>query len=185
MLLQGFLNLRFKPWLRNLLTRCLAIVPSLIVAIIGGSSGAGELIIIASMILSFELPFALIPLLKFTSSKTKMGLYANSLPVAIITWVLGLAIMVINIQFLATGFVKWLIHNNLPKVGVVFIGILGFAAMIAYLGGILYLVFRKDKEVTYLLPLEEPIAIESNCEQGYNNTTELRGPFGAIPREDI
>ncbi|KAJ6307549.1 hypothetical protein OIU76_017362 [Salix suchowensis] len=76
--MQGFLDLRLEPWLRNFLTRSLAIVPSLIVALIGGSSGAGKLIIIASMILSFELPFALIPLLKFTSSKTKMGIYVNS-----------------------------------------------------------------------------------------------------------
>lgn len=47
---QGFLDLRLKPWLRNFLTRCLAIVPSLIVALIGGSAGAGQLIIIASVI---------------------------------------------------------------------------------------------------------------------------------------
>ncbi|KAK2983248.1 hypothetical protein RJ640_023368 [Escallonia rubra] len=53
----GFLDLQLKPWIRNFLTRCLAIVPSLIVALVGGSTGAG--IIIASMILSFELPFAL------------------------------------------------------------------------------------------------------------------------------
>jgi len=49
MLFQGFLDLRLKSWIRNLLTRCLAIVPSLIVALIGGSAGAGELIIIASV----------------------------------------------------------------------------------------------------------------------------------------
>lgn len=48
-LFKGFLDLRLKPWIRNFLTRCLAIVPSLIVAIIGGSSGAGKLIIIASV----------------------------------------------------------------------------------------------------------------------------------------
>lgn len=47
--LQGFLDLRLQPWIRNFLTRCLAIIPSLIVAIIGGSSGAGKLIIIASV----------------------------------------------------------------------------------------------------------------------------------------
>ncbi|EYU24596.1 hypothetical protein MIMGU_mgv1a004193mg [Erythranthe guttata] len=81
--MQGFLDLRLKPWVRNFVTRCLAIVPSLAVAIIGGSSGAGNLIIIASMILSFELPFALIPLLKFTSCKTKMGIYVNSIAVRI------------------------------------------------------------------------------------------------------
>eukprot|EP01018_Ginkgo_biloba_P031185 Gb_39414 [translate_table: standard] len=182
--MQGFLNLRFKPWIRNLLTRCLAIIPSLVVAIIGGSSGAGKLIIVASMILSFELPFALVPLLKFTSSKTKMGPYANSRPIAILTWVIGFAIMVINMYYLGTSFVKWLIHNQLPKVGVAFIGILGFGGMIVYLGGIIYLAFRKDKEVTYLLPFEESIGNESNHEQGMNNI-ELHGPFGALPREDI
>ncbi|KAK8293897.1 hypothetical protein V6Z12_D06G219600 [Gossypium hirsutum] len=64
-IVQGFLNLHMKKWVRNIMTRCIAITPSLIVSIIGGSQGAGRLIIIASMILSFELPFALIPLLKF------------------------------------------------------------------------------------------------------------------------
>ncbi|TYI78576.1 hypothetical protein E1A91_D06G222300v1 [Gossypium mustelinum] len=72
-IVQGFLNLHMKKWVRNIMTRCIAITPSLIVSIIGGSQGAGRLIIIASMILSFELPFALIPLLKFSSSSTKIG----------------------------------------------------------------------------------------------------------------
>ncbi|KAL1207282.1 Metal transporter Nramp6 [Cardamine amara subsp. amara] len=75
----GFLDLRLEPCLRNFLTRCLARIPSLIVALIGGSAGAGKLIIIASRILSSELPFALVSLLKFTSSKTKMGSHANSI----------------------------------------------------------------------------------------------------------
>ncbi|KAL2553939.1 metal transporter Nramp1 [Forsythia ovata] len=67
-----------KLWLRNLVTRCIAIAPSLIACIIGGPSAAAKLIIIASMILSFELPFALVPLLKFTSSEAKMGVHKNS-----------------------------------------------------------------------------------------------------------
>ncbi|XP_057856362.1 metal transporter Nramp6 isoform X2 [Cryptomeria japonica] len=76
--MQGFLQLRFAPWARNLLTRCVAIVPSLVAALIGGLRGAGKLIIISSMILSFELPFALLPLLKFTSNNVKMGPHVNS-----------------------------------------------------------------------------------------------------------
>ena len=105
-----------KKWIRNLMTRCVAITPSLIVSIIGGSNGAARLIIIASvckqwtmssfyfiffnvgtyiqtynknlmgfalqMILAFELPFALIPLLKFSSSATKMGPHMNSIYVS-------------------------------------------------------------------------------------------------------
>ncbi|XLU75338.1 hypothetical protein S245_034391, partial [Arachis hypogaea] len=78
-IMQGFLDLKMKRWIRNLMTRTIAIAPSLVVSIIGGSSGAGRLIVIASMILSFELPFALIPLLKFSSSSTKMGPHKNSM----------------------------------------------------------------------------------------------------------
>ncbi|KAK4490134.1 hypothetical protein RD792_000791 [Penstemon davidsonii] len=78
-IMQGFLDLKMRKWIRNLVTRCIAITPSLIVAIIGGSSGAGRLIVIASMILSFELPFALIPLLKFSSTSIKMGPHKNSI----------------------------------------------------------------------------------------------------------
>ncbi|KAJ6920089.1 natural resistance-associated macrophage protein 1 [Populus alba x Populus x berolinensis] len=78
-IMQGFLELKMRTWVRNLVTRCIAIAPSLVVSIIGGSSGAGRLIVIASMILSFELPFALIPLLKFSSSATKMGPHKNSI----------------------------------------------------------------------------------------------------------
>ncbi|KAG6784136.1 hypothetical protein POTOM_009821 [Populus tomentosa] len=85
-IMEGFLELRMRKWIRNLVTRCIAITPSLIVSIIGGSSGAGRLIIIASMILSFELPFALIPLLKFSSSTTKMGPHKNSIYDTVVTF---------------------------------------------------------------------------------------------------
>ncbi|KAL2462172.1 Metal transporter Nramp6 [Abeliophyllum distichum] len=146
--MQGFLDLRLKPWIRNFLTRCLAIVPSLIVAIIGGSAGAGNLIIIASMILSFELPFALIPLLKFTSSKTKMGLYANSCLVSAVTWMIGSLIIGINVYYLVEKLVVSLRDNHLKVVGTVSCGVLGFAAMLVYLASIAYLVIRKNKAGT-------------------------------------
>ncbi|XP_076931262.1 metal transporter Nramp7.2-like [Bidens hawaiensis] len=73
-IMQGFLDLKMRKWLRNLMTRCIAITPSLIVSIIGGSAGAGRLIVIASMILSFELPFALIPLSNSAAQPPKCDL---------------------------------------------------------------------------------------------------------------
>ncbi|KAF8031211.1 hypothetical protein BT93_D0424 [Corymbia citriodora subsp. variegata] len=179
-IMQGFLELKMKQWKRNLVTRCIAITPSLIVSIIGGSSGAGRLIIIASMILSFELPFALIPLLKFSSSATKMGPHKNSIydgrtetnaeehvsyelndnplflhllrwsmQIIVISWLLGVGLIGINIYYLSTGFVDWLIHNSLPKVGNVFIGILVFPLMAIYIIAVIYLTFRKDSVVTF------------------------------------
>ncbi|KAL3535434.1 hypothetical protein ACH5RR_003895 [Cinchona calisaya] len=143
--MQGFLDLTMKPWIRNFLTRSLAIVPSLIVAIIGGSSGAGNLIIITSMILSFELPFALIPLLKFTSCKTKMGNHANSTLISAATWVISSLIMGINIYYLGEKLVTTLHHSKLRVVGIVFCGILGVLGMLVYLAGVLYLMVRKTK----------------------------------------
>ncbi|KAI3965718.1 hypothetical protein MKX01_010675 [Papaver californicum] len=178
--MQGFLDLRLRPWIRNFLTRCLAIVPSLIVALIGGSAGAGKLIIIASMILSFELPFALIPLLKFTSCKNKMGSHANSVIISVITWIIGSLIMAINIYFIATSFFEFLFHGKLKVVGRVFLGILGISGMLIYLAGILYLVVRKNEQkTTHLLSIEEP----ENGMRGSN--PDNVGPLYNLPREDI
>lgn len=111
-----------------MLTHCLAIVPSLFVAVIGGSPGAGKLIIIASMILSFELPFSLVPLLKFTSSKTNMGAHVNSTMISSITWIIGSLIMIINIYYLITGFIKLLLHSDIEIMAKVFLGMLGFSS---------------------------------------------------------
>uniref|UniRef100_A0A453N5F6 Uncharacterized protein n=1 Tax=Aegilops tauschii subsp. strangulata TaxID=200361 RepID=A0A453N5F6_AEGTS len=83
-IMQGFLDMKMKNWVRNLITRVIAIAPSLIVSIVSGPSGAGKLIILSSMILSFELPFALIPLLKFCNSSKKVGPLKESIYTVII-----------------------------------------------------------------------------------------------------
>ncbi|EYU24597.1 hypothetical protein ABFS82_04G111100 [Erythranthe guttata] len=173
--MQGFLDLRLKPWVRNFVTRCLAIVPSLAVAIIGGSSGAGNLIIIASMILSFELPFALIPLLKFTSCKTKMGIYVNSIAISATTWIISSLIMAINIYYLAETLVTSLRESHLKIVGIVFLGFLGVLAMLIYLASIAYLVIRKNKDGSHLIALTAS-----------DNRDVVNGHGGeSLPREDI
>ncbi|KAH7435624.1 hypothetical protein KP509_06G072200 [Ceratopteris richardii] len=184
--MQGFLNLRLVPWVRNLLTRMVAICPSLLTAILGGSSGAGNLIIISSMILSFELPFALLPLLKFTSCATKMGPYKNPIIVKIMTWVIGCGIMAINLYYLSTAFYQWLVSDNELVKGIqVLVGVIGFSTMLVYILAICYLAFRTEKEVTYLLSSAESCRM-NNTENGVdNNELELHGPFGMLPREDL
>ncbi|XP_044511311.1 metal transporter Nramp5-like isoform X2 [Mangifera indica] len=184
-IMQGFLDMKMRKWLRNLMTRCIAITPSLIVSIIGGPQGAGRLIIIASMILSFELPFALIPLLKFSSSSTKMGPHKNSIYIVIISWILGLGIIGINVYYLTTGFVDWLIHNDLPRVENVFIGIIVFPLMAVYISAVIYLTFRKDTVVTFIEPTKEDPVAQTHMENGLgypNESLELdRLPY----REDL
>ncbi|KAF5806290.1 putative NRAMP family protein [Helianthus annuus] len=184
-IMQGFLDLKMRKWLRNLITRCIAITPSLIVSIIGGSSGAGRLIVIASMILSFELPFALIPLLKFSSTTIKMGPYKNSMIIIVFSWVLGLMIIGINIYYLTTSFVDWLIHSTLPRVANVFIGIIVFPIMAIYVLSVLYLMFRKDVVVTYIEPTKLDPSAQVSMESGDNGVSRGHGMTNAPYREDL
>ncbi|KAK3023056.1 hypothetical protein RJ639_044772 [Escallonia herrerae] len=184
-IMQGFLDLKMRKWIRNLVTRCIAITPSLIVSIIGGSSGAGRLIIIASMILSFELPFALIPLLKFSSSTTKMGPHKNSIYIIVFSWILGMGIIGINIYYLTTGFIHWLTHNDLPKVGSVFIGILVFPLMAIYIFSVVYLVFRKDTVVTFIEPTKLDAIAQKQMEDGHGNSDKAFELKHVPYREDL
>ncbi|EPS69341.1 hypothetical protein M569_05424, partial [Genlisea aurea] len=165
-IMQGFLDLKMKLVYRNMMTRTIAITPSLIVSIIGGSAGAGRLIIIASMILSFELPFALLPLLKFSSSAYKMGPHKNSIFIIVVSWILGLAIIGINVYYLSTGFVGWLIHSPLRRVWNVLISIVVFPLMAAYVLSVIYLMFRKDRAVTFIDPENKDAAAIDVMENG-------------------
>ncbi|XP_073314668.1 metal transporter Nramp7.2-like [Primulina huaijiensis] len=186
-IMQGFLDLKMRKWLRNLVTRCIAITPSLIVSIVGGSHAAGRLIIIASMILSFELPFALIPLLKFSSTSTKMGPHKNSIYIIVISWILGLGIIGINIYYLSTAFVGWIIHNSLPKVGNVLIGIVVFPLMAIYIISVIYLMFRKDKVLTFIEPSKfDPVTQTQMQVDGGHLSASGRVEMQQIPfRDDL
>lgn len=150
--MQGFLNMKMRVWVRNFLSRSVAILPSLIVSIIYGSNGAGKLIIISSIILSFQLPYALVPLLKFTSSDIKMGPHKNSKALLVVAWAMGYCIIGVNIYYLGSSFGTWLLHNSLPKIASIFIGLVVFPLMVLYAVSILYLTFRRDKKVIYIAP---------------------------------
>ena len=98
--MEGFLNLRLKPWLRRLITRVMAIVPAVIVIGFYGEGKVTSLLILSQVVLSFQLPFAVIPLVKFTSDKMKMGPFANSRFTSILAWVVAVAILGFNFELL-------------------------------------------------------------------------------------
>ncbi|KAF3778475.1 Metal transporter [Nymphaea thermarum] len=155
--MQGFLQKKIKKWIITVVTRGVAILPSLIAALVGGPSACARLIIISSMVLSFELPFTILPLLRFTSSRKKMGPHKNHIAVIIAAWVLGLSAVGINVYYLSVGFVEWLIHNKLPKAASVIIGIIVFPIMIVYLVTAVYVVFKKVDVATYKPPPPLPL----------------------------
>lgn len=95
--MEGFLNLRLSPWLRRLVTRLIAIIPAVIVTAIAGEKGAEELLVLSQVILSIQLPFAIIPLLLFTSDPKHMGEFANKMWQKVLTWVVTAIIIVLNV----------------------------------------------------------------------------------------
>ena len=96
--MEGFLDLRLKPWVRRLITRALAIIPAAIVIAIAGESKVTALLILSQVILSFQLPFAVIPLIRFTNDPKKMGAYSNSRFTAALAWITGVAILAFNAE---------------------------------------------------------------------------------------
>ncbi len=99
--MEGFLNIRLPSWLRRLITRLIAIVPAVIVTAMYGEKGVGALLILSQVILSLQLSFAVIPLVLFTSSKAKMGEFANHPLTQAIAWLVALVIAGLN------GYLLW------------------------------------------------------------------------------
>jgi manganese transport protein len=94
--MEGFLNIKLKPWLRRLITRLIAVIPALIITIIYGEKGTGELLVLSQVILSLQLSFAVVPLLLFTSDKSKMGAFTNSFLMQTIAWLIAATIILLN-----------------------------------------------------------------------------------------
>ena len=94
--MEGFLDIRLPPWLRRLITRLVAIVPAVIVTALYGEKGTGALIILSQVVLSLQLSFAVVPLVLFTGQRSKMGEFANSRPLSLLSWVTAAVIIALN-----------------------------------------------------------------------------------------
>src|ERR1700675_1298644 len=104
--MEGFLQIRLQPWLRRLITRSIAIIPAALVIGFAGENKVTSLLILSQVILSFQLPFAVIPLIQFTNSRSKMGEFANSRVVSAIAWLVAITILVLNAELV------WLIFRS-------------------------------------------------------------------------
>ena len=98
--MEGFLNIRLRPWLRRLITRLIAIVPAIIVTAMFGEKGVGNLLILSQVILSVQLGFAVFPLVLFTSDPGKMGRFVNNLWLKILAWFVTAVIILLNAYLL-------------------------------------------------------------------------------------
>jgi manganese transport protein len=105
--MEGFLNIRLRPWLRRLITRLIAIIPAVIVTAISGEKGTTDLLVLSQVILSLQLSFAVIPLVTFTSDRRKMGQFANPAWLKFLAWTVALIIAGLNAKLLFDQFGEW------------------------------------------------------------------------------
>jgi manganese transport protein len=98
--MEGFLDLRLPSWARRLVTRGIAVVPVIAITALYGEAGTGRLLVLSQVVLSMQLPFAVIPLVRFVSDRRKMGQFAIATSVAAIAWIVAGLIVVLNVKLL-------------------------------------------------------------------------------------
>src|ERR1700736_1651677 len=105
--MEGFLNIRLRPWLRRLITRLIAIIPAVAVTSMSGEKGTTNLLVLSQVILSLQLSFAVFPLVMFTSDKLKMGEFVNRPWTKYLAWFVAMVIALLNAWLLFQTFRGW------------------------------------------------------------------------------
>jgi manganese transport protein len=106
--MEGFLDLRLPNWARRLVTRGIAIIPVVVVTWVYGERGTGQLLVFSQVILSMQLPFAVIPLVRFVSDRRKMGDFVISRSVAAVAWLIAGVIVILNVKLLFDTVTGWM-----------------------------------------------------------------------------
>ncbi len=107
-IMEGYLNLRIRPWLRRLITRLLAVTPAVIAIALYGEGATTELLVLSQVVLSLQLPFAVIPLIHFVSSRRRMGEFAISRRQQALAWIVATIILGLNVKLLSDEVSIWL-----------------------------------------------------------------------------
>lgn len=145
--MEGFIRFKMRPFLRRFITRMLAIVPAVIVLTRAGEHGTYDLLILSQVVLSLQLPFAIIPLIHFTSDSKLMGKdLANKLWVKILAWISAAIIVGLNIKLVLDKTTEWMLTSGNP----ILIGVLVIPCAVVITGLLLYVtvqpLFRKRRE---------------------------------------
>lgn len=156
--MEGFLQFKMRPWLRRLITRLIAIVPAVLVISIKGEHGSYDLLILSQVILSMQLPFAVIPLIQYTSDRAKMGEFTTPLPVRILAWIAAVIIIGLNARLVYQTLSEWLAEATDPFwlwVTVVPL-VVGLALLLLYIALPRSLRRRRETPPHPIRPLELP-----------------------------
>jgi manganese transport protein len=121
--MEGFVKIRLRPYLRRLITRSIALLPAVVVISISGDEGTYKLLILSQVILSLQLPFAIVPLVHFTNDKLKMGSFASKLWVKVLAWIISAIIIVLNGKLVFDQIMEWVEGGAPIIVSILAIGI--------------------------------------------------------------
>ena len=105
--MEGFLSFRMQPWLRRLITRLMAITPAALAVYVSGEEGLYKLLIFSQIVLSMQLPFAVIPLINFTSDRGRMGEFVNPAWAKALSWIVAAVIVILNGWLVYGTAVEW------------------------------------------------------------------------------
>jgi manganese transport protein len=136
--MEGFLNFRMRPWLRRLITRFVAIAPAAATILIAGEQATYKLLILSQVVLSLQLPFAVIPLIHFTSDPVRMGSFANRRWVKVLAWTTAAIIVALNVRLVVGAMTNWIRSAGEWRllielvVAPVFVLLLGLLAWVAF-----------------------------------------------------
>ena len=142
--MEGFIDMKIAPWKTRLATRLLAVIPAVIIIVIGGSQETGDLLILSQVLLSIQLPFAVVPLIHFVSSSRLMGRYVIGNFTKTASWVIAFIIILLNIKLVFD------IADTQLESGIFLLGYFLYALLIAaliFLGYIFYYPIKNRKNI--------------------------------------
>ena len=131
--MEGFLRFRMQPWLRRAVTRCLAIIPAALTIYFAGDTATYKLIILSQVILNMQLPFAVVPLVRFTSDRRRMGEFASGMWLRVTAWACATFILVLDGWLLIDQMREWIASSGAYRPLVLAGSILGGLAFAALL----------------------------------------------------
>ena len=155
--MEGFLNFRMRPWLRRMVTRTAALLPAVAVILIsraragnaeGGENAIFSLLILSQVVLSLQLPFAVVPLVKFTGSRQKMGPFVSRRWLKVLAWVVTAILVVLNAKLVYEQIAGW---ASIPNFGPLVVALAGPMSVGLFVL-LLWMIARRDRAVPILTP---------------------------------
>ncbi|MEO8721224.1 MAG: Nramp family divalent metal transporter [Ginsengibacter sp.] len=131
--MEGYLKLRISPWIRRLITRLIAIIPTVIIILIYGDDEVDSLLILSQVVLSVQLGFAIIPLIHFVSDKSTMGKFVISPITKFFAWSIAIVLIYLNLKMIISESVPVFEGNNIYEKTVIIISAVFFSILLLYI----------------------------------------------------